>query len=285
MPPPVDCHFHVIGPHARFPMLAGRSYTPPEASLAAWQATLEPLGVAQGVVIQPSVYGTDNRALLAALAAGGGRLAGVAAAASDIGEEDLDALVVAGVQGLRFSHFAPGDPRGMAGFVPLSELPALAPRLRSRGMHVDLFTDTRLLGEIGPLLRETRLTLVLDHMGRTPAAMGAGHAGMSQLRALLDEGWCWVKLSGLANISDQAPLYDDVRGIHDLLMNNHADRLVWGSDWPHTRSHGARPATPHLFERFLAWTPLAATRQRILAENPRHLYRLAVPASGPLRPQ
>jgi 2-pyrone-4,6-dicarboxylate lactonase len=275
MPPSVDCHFHVIGPHASFPMLADRSYTPPEASWLDWKTTLEPLGITHGVVVQPSVYGTDNRALLAALAAGAGRLVGVGAASADISEDGLDTLVAEGVRGLRFSHFTPGDARAMAGFVPLSELAALAPRLRHRGMHVDLFTDTRLLGAIGPMLRDARLTVVLDHMGRTPASLGTGHVGMSNLRALLDEGWCWVKLSGLANISDQVPLYDDVRQIHDLLVSHHADRLVWGSDWPHTRSHGASPTTRHLFERLLAWTPQVGTRRRILAENPRWLYRLA----------
>jgi 2-pyrone-4,6-dicarboxylate lactonase len=275
MLPSVDCHFHVIGPQARFPMLAGRSYTPPEASLLDWKAALEPLGITQGVVVQPSVYGTDNRALLATLVEGSGRLVGVAAASAGISDEDLDALAAAGVRGLRFSHFTPGDPRAMAGFVPLCELPALAPRLRRRELHVDLFTDTRLLGEIAPMLRDARLTVVLDHMGRTPAALGIRHAGMSQLRALLDEGWCWVKLSGLANISNQAPVYDDVREIHDLLVGKHADRLVWGSDWPHTRSHGAGPTTRHLFEAFAAWTPQLSVRRSILAENPRQLYRLA----------
>ena len=63
----VDCHFHVIAAADRFPMLAGRSYTPAPASLEAWQATLAPLGVTHGVVVQPSVYGIDNRVLLAAL--------------------------------------------------------------------------------------------------------------------------------------------------------------------------------------------------------------------------
>lgn len=277
MLPSVDCHFHVIGAHAQFPMLTGRSYTPAEASLADWSATLQPLGFTHGVVVQPSFYGTDNGALLATLALGAGRLVGVAAVTADIGDAELDALVAAGVRGLRFSHFTRGDPRGMAGFVPLTELAALAPRLRSRGLHVDLFTDTRLLGDIGPMLRAARLTVVLDHMGRTPASLGLGHPGVSHLRSLLDEAWCWVKLSGLANISAQAPLYGDAQALHELLMTHHAHRLVWGSDWPHTRSHGSRPATHELFNRFLAWTPRHATRRKILAENPVQLYGFAGP--------
>jgi predicted TIM-barrel fold metal-dependent hydrolase len=272
MLPACDCHFHVIAPPAQFPLHLARSYTPPEASLDDWRATLAPLAITRGVLVQPSFYGTDNRALLAALAAGEGQLVGVAAAAADISEAGLDALADAGVRGLRLAHFNAGDPRGMAGFVALSELPALAPRLRARGLHVNLFTDTRLLADIEGLLRAAQLPVVLDHMGRTPAALGADHAGTHALRRLLDQGWCWVKLSGLANISEQAPLYEDARLLHELLVCHHADRLVWGSDWPHTRPHGVRPATRDLLDCFLEWTPREAVRQLILVDNASQLY-------------
>jgi 2-pyrone-4,6-dicarboxylate lactonase len=280
MTPACDCHFHVIAPHAQFPLHAGRSYTPPEASLDDWRATMAPLGITRGVLVQPSVYGIDNRALLSALAAGDGQLVGVAAASAEISEAGLDALADAGVRGLRFSHFNAGDPRGMAGFVALTELPTLAPRLRARGLHVDLFTDTRLLTDIEQVLRDARVAVVLDHMGRTPAALGADHAGTHALGRLLGEGWCWVKLSGLANISEQAPLYDDARPVHERLVCKHAGRLVWGSDWPHTRPHGPRPETRDLLDRFLEWTPGEATRQRILADNASELYGFSAPLAS-----
>ena len=75
----VDCHFHVVERHDRYPLLAGRSYTPNEAPLASWQATLGPLGVRRGVLVQPSFYGTDNTALLNTLAQARGALVGVGA--------------------------------------------------------------------------------------------------------------------------------------------------------------------------------------------------------------
>lgn len=278
MPEACDCHFHVIGPHAQFPLLPGRSYTPAEAPLQAWQAALQPLGVSQGVVVQPSVYGTDNRALLATLAEGAQRLVGVAAVNSDIGEQDLDDLAAAGVRGVRLSHFEAGDARGLAGFVPLAQLDRLAPRLRARGLHVNLFTDSRLLAEVAPALRAARLPVVIDHMGRTPAALGAAHAGVAHLRKLLDEGWCWVKLSGLANISARGPDFPDVRPLHDLLVAHHGDRLVWGSDWPQTRAHGAATSTAQLLERFRDWTPDEGLQLRILSENPKLLYGFKSPS-------
>lgn len=270
----MDCHFHVIGPAERFPFHPARRYTPAEASLADWRSTIAPMGITHGVAVQPSVYGTDNRALLAALTAAEGQLVGVGAAAASVSDAELDAMVQAGLRGLRFAHFNAGDPRAMPGFVPLGELVALAPRMRERHLHADLFTDSRLLAGVAPLLRAARVPVVVNHMGRTPAALGIAHEGVPQMRAVLDEGWCWVKLSGLANLSSQSPMYDDARALHTWLVDHVVERLVWGSDWPHTRPHGPPPVTRTLFDRFVAWTASEAQRHQILSVNPRSLYRL-----------
>lgn len=270
----VDCHFHVIGGQDRFPLHPSRRYTPAEASLEDWQATVGPLGISHGVVVQPSVYGIDNRALLAALAQARGRCVGVGAASADIGDDGLDALVGAGIRGLRFAHFEPGDPRQMPGFVTLDQMAELAPRMRERGLHADLFTDSRLLAGIAPVLRRAGIPVVIDHLGRTPAALGTAHGGVPQLQALLDEGWCWVKLSGLANVSGQAPHYADARAMHDWLVAHFPERLVWGSDWPHTKPQGEVPSTKALLALFTTWTPSTSTRRQILLRNPQALYRL-----------
>src|SRR5512146_833858 len=110
-------------------MLPGRSYTPAQASLGDWRAALSPLGVTRGVVVQPSVYGTDNRVLLAALDEGRGALVGVAAVEADVSDVELDRLATAGVRGVRMAHFEAGDPRAMGGFVALGAFDALEDRL------------------------------------------------------------------------------------------------------------------------------------------------------------
>ncbi len=271
----VDCHFHVIAAADRFPMLAGRSYTPAPASLEAWQATLAPLGVTHGVVVQPSVYGIDNRVLLAALKRGGGRLVGVAAVDAAVSDAELDGLAEAGVRGVRMAHFEAGDPRAMGGFVPLAAFDALEPRLAERGMHLQLFTDSRLLPALAARLMRSRVPVVIDHMGRTPARLGAGHEGMRALLRLLREGPVWVKLSGAANLSDAAPGYDDVRPIHEALLSAAPGRLVWGSDWPHTRPAGERPPTATLWQLFQDWTP-PPLRDRIGSGNAMAFYRFQI---------
>jgi predicted TIM-barrel fold metal-dependent hydrolase len=270
----LDAHFHVIAPPDEFPLHPERSYTPAPAPLRRWRDTLGPLGVSRGVVVQPSFYGTDNRVLLRALAEGGGDLAGIAAVGPEAGDAELAALVRAGVRGVRMAHVEPGDPRRMGGFVMLADaLAPLAPRLRHHGLHLQLLSDSRLLADIAPALRAAGVPVVLDHMGRAPAALGADHAGIAAMCALLDEGWLWVKLSGAANISQQ-PGWDDAGAVHRRLLAAKPERLVWGSDWPHTRAHGAEVRTEALWERFLAWTPDEADRRRLLHDNPRALYGL-----------
>lgn len=270
----VDCHFHVIECLQRFAMLAERSYTPATATFESWKATLAPLGFRRGVVVQPSFYGTDNTVLLNALRQGGGALAGVGAASEDVTEQGLDALASAGVRALRFSHLSAHQTSAARGFVPLSALKSLAPRMRARGMHVDLLTDSRLLPQIEAELRALQMPVVLDHMGRAPASLGHGHEGIKTMQRLLGEGWFWVKLSGIANISTQSPFYDDVRCIHDLLLATCPARLLWGSDWPHTRPMGQPPHTPDLLQRFIAWTDSKEVQSLILDQNPSELYSL-----------
>ena len=269
----VDCHFHVVAPQEQFPMLPSRSYSPQPASLQAWRQALGPAGVTHGVVVQPSFYGTDNRVLLATLAEGCGSLVGIAAVDEHVCDRELDRLVAAGVRGVRMAHFQAGDPRAMAGFVPFGAFDALEDRLAERGLHLQLFTDSRLLPTLLVRLAASRVPVVIDHMGRAPASLGTRHEGIDALIALMDGGNCWVKLSGIANISQAAPDHADARAVHETLVDAAPHRLVWGSDWPHTKPSGPRPSTTSLLQLFLEWTP-ADLWERLAVSNARTLYRL-----------
>jgi predicted TIM-barrel fold metal-dependent hydrolase len=272
LPGIADCHFHVIAPLSEAPMLPQRSYTPAPASLPGWQQALGPRGVTHGVVVQPSVYGCDNSVLLDTLAEGGGALVGVAAVNADVADAELDRLAAAGVRGVRMAHFKTGDPRAMGGFVPLADFNALEPRLQARGMHLQLFTDGRLLPALADRLMRAQVPVVIDHMGRTPAALGTQHAGLRLLQTLVTQGPVWVKLSGVANISDQGPAYDDARQVHQMLQQAAPRRVLWGSDWPHTRPGASPPDTAHLLALARDWTP-AAHRADLFWRNACALYR------------
>lgn len=270
----VDCHFHVIAPPDEYPMVAGRSYTPEAASLEQWRATLQPAGVTHGVVVQPSLYGTDNRVLLVALKQAPQRLVGVAAVDIHVDDAELNRLTAAGVKGVRMAHFEAGDPRCGGGFVKFSAFEPLLQRLRDHRLHLQLFTDSRLLPGIADQLVNADIPIVIDHMGRAPAELGPDHDGIRAMRQLLSLGRVWIKLSGIANISDQAPEFANVRGIHESLIDARPDRLIWGSDWPHAKSSWQQPNTRQLLHLFQRWTP-KDLQLRILAGNPAKLYGFA----------
>ena len=51
------------------------------------------------------------------------------------------------------------------------------------------------------------------------------------------------------------------------------DRLVWGSDWPHTNTTLDRVATyPQTLAWLAEWVPDTAMRERILTDTPARLY-------------
>jgi predicted TIM-barrel fold metal-dependent hydrolase len=123
--------------------------------------------------------------------------------------------------------------------------------------------------------------VVLDHFAGTRAE--GGQPGFSKLLGLVRTADVYVKLSAPYRISSQ-PDGGDVAPIARALVEARADRMLWGSDWPHTsaaRPPGAgidtvSPFSPiddgAVFNRFAAWVPDAAMRQRILVDTPARLY-------------
>src|SRR5205807_7034834 len=59
-----DCHVHVFGQAAEFPFAARRGYTPPPASTEELLALQQALHLSRVVIVQPSVYGSDNSCTL-----------------------------------------------------------------------------------------------------------------------------------------------------------------------------------------------------------------------------
>ena len=62
-----DPHAHICGPGKDVPYADGRIYTPPDALPDDYRALLDALGIQRSVLVQPSVYGTDNTVMLRAM--------------------------------------------------------------------------------------------------------------------------------------------------------------------------------------------------------------------------
>src|SRR5437588_713248 len=100
-----DCHMHVFGPYDRFPLAAERAYNVAEAPLAAHERMKSQVGLERTVFVQASGHGTDNRAMLAALAELGPRGRGVAVVAPQTALAELQRMHKTGVRGLRLNLY------------------------------------------------------------------------------------------------------------------------------------------------------------------------------------
>ena len=261
-----DCHFHVFGPIREFPYLPGRSYTPPEASVEAYRRVMTALGIERCVIIQPSVYGTDNACTLAAMARLGPGCHGVAVLGDEVTEAELESMNAAGMRGVRFNLLYEGGP----GLGPLTRV---AERIAPFGWHVQLLIDGRGLPEMRPSLDALPVPIVVDHMGHIPAAAGVDHPGNRALIRLAREGRCWVKLSGAYYLSDAWPRYADVAPLARALIAAAPERMVWGTDWPHPAARGKVPNDGDVMDLLADWTDGdAALRRRVLVDNPARLY-------------
>ena len=267
-----DCHAHICGPAATFPYVAERIYTPPDATLEAYCHLLAVLGVERAVLVQPSVYGTNNTAMLAALRASGPGFRGVVVVEPSITAREIEALHQAGVRGVRLNLV---DRRVGRNAVPLELVRTLAGRIAPFGWHIEFLVNLdEALGFVDAVAALS-VPIVLGHLGypRAGARDWLKAAGFAQLLHLLADGRCWVKLTGPYRISAAADLpYEDVDAAAARLAEAAPGRLVWGSDWPHVMMKKPMPNDGPLCDLLARWIPDAATRRRILVENPMALY-------------
>ncbi len=263
-----DCHAHLFGPYAKYPLAADRSYTPPEALAADYQALLARLGLSHGVLVHPSAYGDDFSLLFDALERHA-NLRGVVVVRRDT-TLPLERLRERGVRAARFSHRS-GSGANFAGSASFDDLRALAPRLADAGLHAELWTDTQALPAIVDRLRTLPVPVVIDHMGGFDAAAGVEQPGFVCLRSLVADGHAWVKLCAYRNLL-AAPDFQRGRPFHEALLQANPQRLVWGSDWPHLRVNPV-PDAAQLLETLRRWTPADDQLTQVLAANPETLYR------------
>jgi predicted TIM-barrel fold metal-dependent hydrolase len=267
-----DCHAHICGPLGVMPYDDARIYTPPDALLPTYRAMLDTLGIRRAVLVQPSVYGTDNRVMMQALRDGGPTLRGVAVVAPDITDTELRDLHEGGVRGVRFNCV---DRREGRNTVPVEEITALAMRIRPMGWHVEFLLQVDAVPDL-EACASLPVDIVFGHLGYAHATPDGGlPAGFTALLRLMERGRCWVKLTGPYRISGGDLPYADIAPMARALAEAAPDRLVWGSDWPHVMVRKPMPNDGALLDLLADWVPDAATRQRILVDNPARLYGFA----------
>jgi 2-pyrone-4,6-dicarboxylate lactonase len=168
-----DTHIHAIGAVERFPLAANRSYTPAQVPIEAYVALMDRLGIAHAVLVQPSIYGTDNRAMIDALSRYPERFRGVAVVDPAIDDRELAALHEAGVRGVRANLLNRGG-------ISFADACALAGRFADLGWHLQLQIDVSTFDRFDAIA-ELPVDVVIDHMGYMPADKGPSNPGFLRL--------------------------------------------------------------------------------------------------------
>lgn len=263
-----DSHVHVYGPVSRYPVAVSRAFDVPDAPPADLRKALDTLGIDRVVLVQPSGYGTNNERHLDALTELGRDARMIASLRSDVSDAELQRLDKAGVRGVRYTI-------GHAGAAPLDEMPVLARRIAELGWHVQLHVMNDAgrvpLAEMRKTLSDLPVDVVLDHIGSVRPAEGTQQPGFKALLELLESGRCWVKLSAVYRVAGVPPYSEMLPFVEAMLSVNH-ERLLWGSDWPHVAFKGSMPNTTDLLDQLLTWIPDERQRNRVLVDNPAHLY-------------
>jgi len=276
-----DCHTHIFGDLRRFPFSAARTYTPEPASAGEMQALHRALHTDRVVIIQPSVYGTDNACTLDAMRQIGPSARGVAVIDDKTPEAALDEMDRAGIRGIRVNLLTIGQTDPLVG---RQRFRAAVDRIGRRHWHIQMYAGLTVIAAVKDEIIAAGIPVVFDHFGGAQGSLGVRQPGFEVLLDLLRAGHAYVKLSAPYRGSTIGPDYADMVPLAKALIAANLQRILWGTDWPHpdtspSASRRATDVTPLLqiddgrvFNHLAVWAPDPAERRTILVENPARLY-------------
>ncbi|WP_296676904.1 amidohydrolase [Novosphingobium sp.] len=269
VPPPgaVDAHCHVFGPMGRFPFSAKAKYLPEDAGPDALFALRDRLGFDRNVIVQASCHGTDNAATLDAIARSGSKARGVAAVDPGISAEDLEALHLGGIRGVRFNFL-----KRLVDDAPKDRFLDVARRLPS-GWHVVIYFEADILEELRAFMDAIPVPLVIDHMGRPDVTQGPDGTDMRAFRRLLESrADIWFKATCPDRLDPTGDPWNAFADFVAPLVADYPERCLWGTDWPHPNMQEMIPDDGHLVDMIPRIAPNSAAQHRLLVTNPMRLY-------------
>lgn len=266
-PGAIDCHTHLFGPASRYPFHPDSKYRSADALPETHIALQETLGLAGAVVVSGAGYGQNPDHLADVLRRFPQRFRGVALLPDDVDRARVAELDALGVRGARFVS------NGHRGALPRLSSPRVPELIAEFGWHVQFYPHGTDLLEYADALLRLPNRIVLDHFACIPAAGGVDQPAFKRLLALLDTGRVWVKISGPMRCTLEEPPYAAVAPMARALVRHAPERLLWGSDWPHTNMQGrTMPNDGDLFDLLGAWVDDRSALERILVDNPREVY-------------
>lgn len=275
-----DAHIHIFGPFDRYPMQASRSYTPPcEARVEQLLQSHAAPGLSRVVVVQPSIYGTDNRCTLDAVAKlGEDRSCAVVLVDPSATVSQLSVLARRGARGMRLNLAGFGENTVLARDMLRRSIDQAA----SVDWHLQLLTRPIQTSAVLDILEESPVPVVFDHFGyvRPEEAHGSVFGGMLDL---VRSGKAYVKASAGYALSSQPADQRDLRPMVERLLEANPLQLIWGSDWPHldVRPDGAcglfKADLAADLARLRSWVGKDAVWTQVISSNAQSLYKFRTP--------
>ncbi|NNF95114.1 MAG: amidohydrolase family protein [Altererythrobacter sp.] len=263
----VDAHCHVFGPMADFPFSPKAKYLPDDASPEMLFALRDHLGFSRNVIVQASCHGTDNRATLDAIAQAEGRARGVAVVDPAITPRELAELHAAGIRGVRFNFL-----KRLVDNAPKDKFIEIANRLPA-GWHVVIYFEADILEELLPFIAAIPVPILIDHVGRPDVSQGPDGPDMRAFRALLDSrDDIYFKPTCPDRLDSAGPPYSDFVRCVRPLVEDHPDRCIWGTDWPHPNQQNLLPDDGILVDLIPQIAPTEELQRKLLVTNPMRLY-------------
>jgi 2-pyrone-4,6-dicarboxylate lactonase len=265
----VDAHCHVFGPGDVFPYADGRKYTPCDAGKDQLFALRDFLGVDKNVIVQATCHGTDNRAMLDALRAARGRARGVATVEPTVSDDELSAMHDAGVRGVRFNYV-----RRLVDPEPDAYYHQIVERIAPFGWHVVLYFEAADLAQRWQFFTSLETDVVVDHMGRPDVTQPVDGPEFARFLDLMEDHpnfWCKVTCPERLSVTGP-PDYTDVVPFARRVIERFADRVLWGTDWPHPNLHEYMPDDGDVVDFIPRVAVTADLQRKLLVDNPMRLY-------------
>ena len=267
----VDTHVHVFEPG--YALSPARGYTPPHSTLADLKHLHATLGIDRVVFTQPSVYGTDNSAILNGSDSLNretpDRARSVVAVDLGISEKELSRLDARGARGVRLNLDNKG---GMP--IELRDIPNLEARIKPFRWHLEFLFPGKDILELMPVFKSLKTPLSIAHFAYQPATAGIDAPGFKALLDLMRNQNTWMKISGANRVSrGDLPPYDDVKPMAHALIAAAPERIMWGTDWPHPNKYAVNPNDGDLVDALGDWVTDNAMMQKIMVDTPAAFYR------------
>lgn len=264
----VDAHCHVFGPGDIFPFAPERKYTPCDASREQLFALRDFLGFEKNVVVQATCHGSDNSALLDVLEHSNDKARGVVTVKADVTEAELERMHALGVRGVRFNYVKRlVDPK------PDDYYRGIIEKIKPLGWHVVLYFEPADLAEKWNFFTSLGVPIVVDHMGRPDVSKPLDNPDFELFLKFMRENDVWAKVSCPDRLTvSGSPLYADVVPFAKTVVEQFADRVLWGTDWPHPNMKKEMPDDGILVDYVPSIAVTSDLQQKLLVTNPNNLY-------------